>query len=108
MKTTNLPSGAQRNAEVGLVWREVITAGSGTIKVPVQGTVRIHATADTTVHCETVSPENLMITIRAGQIERINAGTGFPNDKRTEVTLVITGTADVQIAREIETGRRTK
>jgi hypothetical protein len=101
MKTTNLPSGAQRNTDVGLPWVEVLTNATGTIQVPLQGTIRVRATGATTVTVGGV----LAMTMSSGEIERINVGTG-PADAKSFVSVVIAGAAAfVQVAKENETGR---
>lgn len=101
MKTTNLPSGAQRNTDVGLPWVEVLTNAMGTIEVPLQGTIRVRATGATTVTVGGV----LAMTMSAGEIERINVGTG-PADGKSYVSVIIAGAAAyVQVAKEVERGR---
>lgn len=101
MKPTNMPSGAQRNADVGLAWVEVLTNAMGTIEVPIQGTIRVRATGATTITVGGI----LAMTMGAGEIERINVGTG-PTDSKSFVTVVIAGAAAfVQVAKEIEKGR---
>ncbi len=101
MKTVNMPSGAQRNTDVGLVWVEVITNNTGTIYVPLQGTVRVRATGATTVTIDGV----LAMTMSSGEIERFNVGTGA-EDGKAVVTVVIGGAAAfVQVAKENEKAR---
>jgi hypothetical protein len=101
MKTTNLPSGAQRNTDVGLPWIEVLTNAMGTIEVPLQGTIRVRATGATTVTVGGV----LAMTMSAGEIERFNVGTG-PADGKSFVSVTIAGAAAyVQVAKEVEKGR---
>ena len=101
MKTTNMPSGAQRNTDVGLVWVEELSGAMGTINVPIQGTIRVRATGATTVTIGGV----LAMTMSSGEIERINVGTG-PADGKSFVSVVIAGAAAfVQVAKEIEKGR---
>jgi len=104
MKATNLPNGAQRGVEVGFVWEEIITGGADTFEVPVQGSIRVFATAQTTV---TIAG-TLAMTIEAGDKEILNVGTGAPGDNKTTVTVIIAGAANVQRAIEIERGRRSK
>ena len=97
MRAVNLPSGAQRNVEVGLVWEEIITGAAGTFEAPVQGTLRVDCITDSTVTIAGV----LAMSIRAGQVERINVGVGIPGDKKVSVTVVIAGgTCNVQVAKE--------
>lgn len=105
MKPVNLPAGSQRNSDVGLLWQEKITAGNGSIEVPPQGTIRVHATADTTVTIGGV----LVMTVRNGGTEYINVGMGLGteiSDGRRNVTVVIGGAADVQVAEESDTKAR--
>ena len=105
MKAVNLPAGSQRNSDVGLLWREVITAGAGTISVLPQSTLRIWATADTTATIGGV----LCITVRAGQKEFLNVGQGLGtevSDGKRKIDVVIAGTADVQVAEESDTKAR--
>lgn len=106
MKTTNLPSGAQRIANVGLVWEEKITNGTGDLRVHQQGTVRVRATGATTVTIAGV----LAATMSAGEIEYFNVGAGQGDDSRAPVEVSIGGaSAFVQVAKEIERdGRRSR
>ena len=105
MKPVNLPAGSQRNSDVGLLWREVITASSGTISVFPQGSIRVAASADTTVTIGGV----LVMTVRAGKDIIINVGMGLGteiSDGRRKVDVVIAGAADVQIAEESDNKAR--
>lgn len=107
MKPVNLPSGAQRNAEVGLVWQQVYSgAGGTTLTVLPQATIRVSAGADVTVTIGGV----LAATLRSGEVEYFNSGVGPDGDLRTTVQVVIgAGDARVQVALESENkGRRTK
>jgi len=103
MKASNIPAGSQRNSDVGLVWEEVITNGSGTFKVITQQTFRVSAIAATTVTVD----GKLAMTMQAGEVAIFCAGSGESNG-RTTIEVVIAGTAHVQTAKEIETGRRTR
>lgn len=100
MKTTNMPSGAQRNTDVGLVWKEVLSGAAGTIQVPMQGSIRVRAVGATTVTIGGV----LAATMIAGEIIIFNAGTG-PADGKSTVAVIITGAPFVQVAEEVEAGR---
>ena len=104
MKTTNLPAGSARISLVGLVWEEIITAGAGTFRARFQQSFRVSATAGVTVIIDGV----LAMTLQAGEVEVFCVGTGKADDKRSTVEVVITGTANVQLAKDIETGRRTR
>ena len=105
MRSTNLPSGTLRISNAGLAWQEVIANGNGKIEVLIQGTIRVYATALTTVKD---IDGNIMVTIGAGQVEYINVGTGKSGDKKSTVTVEIAGTAYVSVAREVEQGRRSR
>lgn len=106
MKTTNLPSGAQRIANVGLVWEEKITNGTGTLYVQQQGTIRVRATGATTVTIAGV----LAATMSAGEIEYFNVGAGLGQDGKAPVEVIIgAAAAFVQVAKENERdGRRSR
>jgi len=101
MKPTNMPSGAQRNAEVGLVWIELLTNAMGTFELPFQATFRVRATGATTVTIGGV----LAMTMSAGEIAIFNVGVG-PSDGLSYTSVVIAGAAAyVQMAQDIEKGR---
>lgn len=106
MKPVNLPSGAQRNVESGLVWREVYNAAGGfTFELPFQYTFRVSAAANVTVTVDGI----LAMTMRSGEVERFNTGAGTPADGISTVTIVIgAGDARVQVAEEKDPGRRTR
>jgi hypothetical protein len=101
MKPTNMPSGAQRNADVGLVWVELLTNAQGTFQLPFQATFRVRATGATTV---TIGG-TLAMTMAAGEIAIFNAGVG-PSDDLSYTTIIIAGAnAFVQKAEDVEKGR---
>ena len=104
MKTTNIPAGSQRMSSVGLVWEEVITGGADTFRVKFQQSFRVSATLATTVTIDGV----LAMTMQAGEVEIFCAGTGAGSDDRSTVEVIIAGGANVQVAKDIETGRRTR
>lgn len=106
MKPVNIPSGAQRNTEVGLVWREIFNGvGATTFELPFQNTFRVSAAADVTVRLDGV----LAMTLRAGEVERFNTGAGLPdNDSSIVVVQIGAGGARVQVAEEKDPGRRTR
>ena len=105
MKTTNLPSGAQRTANAGFVWEEVLTNAAGSFKVQQQGTIRVSAVALTTVTIAGV----LAATLVAGEVEYFNVGVGLGPDGEPKVDVIIGGAAYVQRAKEIErSGRRSR
>jgi hypothetical protein len=98
MRTSNLANQAVRQSEVGHVWEEVITNGSGTIEVPKYSTFRVRAAGAVTVTIDGV----LAATMTSGEILLFNAGGGAGTpaaDLVPTVTVVITGTAFVQVAR---------
>lgn len=106
MRYANLPSGAAREVEVGLVWREVYNGAGGTsFRVKIQSTIRVSAAASVAVTIDGV----LAITLRAGEVERINVGAGAAGDERSTVLVEIgPGDARVQLAEDIDPGRRSR
>ena len=105
MKTTNLPAGSQRVSEVGLRWIEVLSGAQGTLKLPMQTTLRVRATGATTV---TIAGE-LAMTMSTGEIAYFNTGTGEPGDKSPKIEIIIGGAnAFVQYAKDNETGRHSR
>lgn len=106
MKPVNIPTGAQRNTEVGLVWREVLNGSGGlTIELPFQTTFRVSAGADVTVTMDGV----LAMTLRNGEVERFNTGAGAAGDGRSTITVVIgAAAARMQVAEEKDPGRRSR
>jgi hypothetical protein len=101
MKPTNMPSGAQRNADVGLVWIEILTNAQGTFELPFQGTFRVRATGATTVTIGGV----LAMTMSTDEIAIFNVGVG-PSDGLSYTSVTIAGAnAFVQMAQDIEKGR---
>lgn len=107
MKAVNLPAGSQRNSDVGLVWRQVFSgAGGFTFNGPVQGTIRVSSgAAALTVTIGGV----LAATLRTGEVEYFNLGSGLSGDMKTPVVVIIgAGDARVSLAEELDPGRRTK
>lgn len=104
MKTTNIPAGTQRMSNAGLVWEQKVAGGSTTFRATFQSTVRIHAIDVTTVTLDGVTA----LTLEAGETEYLNVGTGISDDKLSTVEVVVSGTANVSVARETETGRRVR
>jgi hypothetical protein len=101
MRTSNLANQAVRQAEVGHVWEEVTTNGSGTIEVLKYSTFRVRAAAAVTVSIDGI----LAATMVAGEILVFNAGGGAGTDAANlvpSVPVVITGTAFVQVARSTD------
>ena len=105
MKPVNIPTGAQRNTETGLVWREVYKgAGGYSMELPFQTTFRVSAAADVTVTMDGV----LAMTLRSGENERFNTGAGVTNTKSFVKIDIGTGDVRVQVADENDPGRRTR
>ena len=100
MQIYNSPARVQRQAESGLVWMEVISgAGTTGLEVSRYCPVRVRATAATTVSFDGV----LAATMAVGEIIIFNSGvgqvkTGGASANKSTVTLVVTGTAFVQVA----------
>ena len=95
----NIPARAERNAEAGLVWMEMITNNTGTIQVPKYSTVRVRATGATTVTVDGV----LAATMMTDEIMLFNAGIGNVMDSKKTVAIVIgAAAAYVQVARTVE------
>lgn len=97
MRTSNLASQNLRHAETGLVWEEKLTGATGSIKVAKHSTIRVRASAGTTVTVDGV----LAVTMAANEIIVMNVGAGSPGS--TQVTVTIgTANAWVQVARETD------
>lgn len=105
MRNANLPSGGQTITDVGMVWTEIQPPGSGSIvfKVKRQTTLRLSAGALTVVSID----GETSITLRAGEVEVINVGSGAPNDNRSLVEITVTSTdIAIQSGKLVERGRR--
>ena len=63
MKNINMPSGAQRVVESGLVWVEKLTNASGTFEAKKRQSVRVSATAT----CSVSLDGRLSVTLQAGE-----------------------------------------
>ena len=99
MRSSNLANQAVRQAEVGHVWEEKISGGAGTLEVNKYASFRVRAVAATTVTIDGV----LAATMGAGEILLFNAGGGANTSSANlvpSVTVVIVGTAFVQVARD--------
>lgn len=101
MQLYNRAARSERNSEIGLVWEEKLSGASGTIKVQKYSAVRVRAAGALTVTIAGV----LAATMINGEILTFNAGQGDPTDNDMEVTIVIAGTAYVQVAKENEDRR---
>lgn len=99
-RNINLPTGATRTSEVGLVWQE-IKSGTGltTFEVPKYCAVRIRSTtAGLTVSIDSV----LAATMDTAEILILNAGRGTNSDTKETVTLTVSGNCYVQVGIEID------
>jgi hypothetical protein len=97
-RAINLPTGASRVTDVGLVWREISSGSAGTWEVPKYCAVRVRATAATTISLDSL----LSATLGSGEILIINSGRGTNSDKKDTVTLTSSGTAYIQIGLEVD------
>jgi uncharacterized membrane protein YjdF len=97
MKTANLANQAQRHAEVGQVWEELITNTTGSIEVAKFATFRVRATGASTVTIDGV----LAATMSSAEVILFNAGEGDTTDTKKTVTVTIGAVAAfVQVARD--------
>ena len=101
MKAVNMPSSASRIVESGLVWIERITGGAGTFEARKRQSVRVSAVTLSSVSLDGM----LSVTLQAGESLILNVGTGSPHDEKETVTVEVTGSAYVQIAKERETDK---
>jgi hypothetical protein len=97
-RNINLPTGATRTSEVGLVYREVLSGAAGTIEIPKHSAVRVRATASTTITVDGM----LVATLISGEIFLFNTGKGSTQDAKETVTVVFSGTVFAQVGKEIE------
>jgi hypothetical protein len=97
-RAINLPTGASRVTDVGLVWREISTGSAGTWEVPKFCAVRVRATATTSITIDSV----LSATMTSGEILIFNSGRGTNLDFKDTVTLASSGTAYVQVGIEVD------
>lgn len=95
MKTSNNASATLNHSESGLVWEEKLSGGAGTVEVVEYTTFRVRAAAAVTVTIDGV----LAATMISGEIMIFNAGRGNPDDTKPTISVVLTGTAFVQVAR---------
>jgi len=99
MQLANNPARAQRFSESGFVWEEKVSGATGAIEVPKYATLRVRASAGTTVTIDGI----LAATMAAGEIMFFNAGGGDFSDTKETVTITIgVASAYVQVARQIE------
>lgn len=106
MRPVNISTGAQRNTETGMVWREILTgAGGGSFELPFQTTFRVSAGGDVVVSLDGV----VSMTMRNGEVERFNTGAGVAGNNKSTVTVTISAVdARVQVATDVDPGRRTR
>ena len=97
-RAINLPTGASRVADVGLVWREISSGSAGTWEVPKFCAIRVRATATANVLFDGV----LAAGLASGEIFVLNSGRGTNLDKKDTVTLTVSGTAYVQVGIEVD------
>lgn len=107
MKTSNLASEALRTAEHGQVWEEQLSGAAGTLSLHPYHAFRVRAAAAVTVTID----GTLAATMVSGEIIIFNSGSGLPSltdptttgivlKQASMCSVVITGTAFVQVARE--------
>jgi hypothetical protein len=95
-KPINLPTQASRTSEVGLFYREIMSA-AGSIEVPKHTAIRVRAAAACTVTFDGV----LSATMISGEVMLFNSGAGADDDSKDTVTLVTSGASFVQLGEEI-------
>jgi len=96
MQTSNHATGAVRQSETGQRWIELQTATNGTLEVHPRTTFRIAATAVATVTIGGI----LAATMAADEVIIFNAGPGDKSDGKQTVTVVTTGTVNLQVAED--------
>jgi hypothetical protein len=104
MRNGNLPSGAKVVTDAGFVWEEIQAPGSGdtVFKVIAQTTLRVSAGALTEVYLDGL----LSMTLRPGEVERLNVGSGIAKNNTTCVEVAIVSVdAAVQKCLMVERGR---
>lgn len=106
MRTSNLSNEAARQAESGQVWQEQLSGAAGTLNLKPFQTFRVRAAGAVTVTIDGV----LAATMISGEILVFNAGSGLATGgdntdgvqnvvkRATKATVVVTGTAFVQVA----------
>lgn len=98
-RAINLPTGASRISEVGLVWEEIKSgSGASVFEVPKQTAIRVRsATAGLTVSFDSV----LAATMADGEVIIFNSGKGNGLDSKDTVTLSVSSACFVQVGTEI-------
>ncbi len=90
-------TGAQRVCETGLLWKEVLTNGSGSVEVVPYSTVRVRANAGITITIDGV----LAATMATNEVMLFNVGPGNTADTKSTVTVAASGNCYMQIGREV-------
>ena len=103
MRTSNLATEAVRQSEVGQTWEEKLSGAAGTLVLKPRQTFRVRAAAAVTITIDGI----LAATMISGEILIFNCGSGQPivglntsNNQANQSTVVVTGTAFVQVARD--------
>lgn len=97
-RAINIPTGASRVTDIGLVWREISSGSAGSWEVPKYCAVRVRATAGAAISLDSV----LAATMISGEILVLNSGRGTSLDTKDTVTLTSSGTAYIQIGLEVD------
>lgn len=99
-RAVNLPTGASRTAEVGLVWQEIKSGGGlTTFEVPKFCAIRVRsALAGLTVSFDTL----LAATMADAEILIFNSGRGTNSDTKDTVTLTVSGNCYIQVGVEVD------
>lgn len=98
MRNTNLPTGAMRTSEVGLVYNEILSGAAGTKEVHEYSAIRVRAVAAGTVTIDGV----LACTLAAGEIIILNVGRGSQLDGKKTVTVMFSAAVYAQVGIEVE------
>lgn len=99
MKPVDIASGAQRNVNAGMLWVEMYNGAgpSPDMDLYVQQTFRVSAGAgDAAVYIDGV----LAMTLRQGEVEYFNVGSGLSTNNKTRVRVSVTGPSRVQVAQQ--------
>ncbi len=111
MKSTNTPSGAIRYGEAGLPWEEVRTPGTPgltTHMLPMEYSIRVSVGATSPNNCTITCDGILAMTLRPGETEVINVGSGIENgvdEVKVEIDGGAPGDVSAQVCVEVELGR---
>lgn len=97
MRPANIPTGAARVVETGLVWKQLATGASITVELDPYTIFRVHALADLTVTIDGL----LAMSMVSGQVERFNTGDGSLVDTKRTVTVVISASCNMQVGLEV-------